>query len=311
MGDRRFAPLYDAVRDAKDRASALHALSDTEVIRALAHASREGDPLLANVLATEAENRIQRARVIYENIHDGLLSVDADGRILAVNPAAERMLRWPHNELVGKDKHSTIHLVDDHGRRMTRDQCQMLHVLQTGGVANSDRDLLTRKDGTTFPVSFTAAPVWADGEIAGIVVAFRDATEQTRHEEESKAWLNLVNSFYAVHDKLGMGTVIVDDGRIHYANEAFRSLLGYSQEELRSEVPDVFALFPAETREAFKAHLADLYIHGTSTQSREAQLLRRDGAVVDAELWVARVNHQPGKVSRLVIVVRSLVDSRA
>ena len=304
MGDRRFARSYEAVRDSKDRAATLQSLSNTEIVEALAHASREKDPLLANVLATEAANRMERARAVFENIADGLCSVDARGRIVSVNPAAERMLRWPHNELVGKDKHDTIHAKDEKGRPVGRDECQMLHVLHTGEMAQSDRDMLTRKDGTSFPVSFTAAPVRVDGEITGMVIAFRDITQQKQHEDERAAWLNLVDAVYHVHDELGIGTLIVDDGRIHYANDAFRTLSGYSLEELKAEVEDVFALIPGDDRDAFKAHLADLYIHGTTTRARRTNILRRDGSFFEAEIWVAKVNHQPGKVSRLVFVVR-------
>lgn len=260
--------------------------------------------MLANVLATEAANRMERARAIFENMADGLCSVDAHGRIIAINPAAEEMLRWKHNELVGKDKHATIHHQDDRGQPLPKPRCQMLRVLETGVVARSEQDVFTRKDGTTFPISFTAAPVRVDAEITGLVIAFRDISERKAFEQERTAWLNLVDAVYHVHDELGIGTLIVDDGRIHYANDAFRSLFGYSLEELKSEVADVFELFPPEEREAFKAHLADLYIHGTTRRARKAKLLRRDGAHVDAEIWCAKVNHQPGKVSRLVFVVR-------
>lgn len=37
-----------------------------------------------------------------------------------------------------------------------------------------------------------------------------------------------------------------------------------------------------------------------------AKLLRRGGETVSAKIWVAKVNHQPGKVSRLVFVVRPI-----
>ncbi|HEX2022654.1 MAG TPA: PAS domain S-box protein [Candidatus Thermoplasmatota archaeon] len=304
MGDRRFAWPYQRIRDAADRAQALHDLSDREVVEALAHASREHDPLLANVLATEASNRMERARAIFENMADGLCSVDAQGRIISINPAAERMLGWPHNDLVGKDKHETIHHQDDRGRPLSKEKCQMLRVLESGRVARSARDVFTRKDGTTFPISFTAAPVEVDGEVAGMVIAFRDITEQMAFEQEKTSWLNLVDAVYHVHDELGIGTLIVDDGRIHYANDAFRGLLGYSLDQLKAEVADVFALFPSGERESFKAHLADLYIHGSSRRARTAKLLRRDGSTVHVEVWVAKVNHQPGGVSRLVFVVR-------
>lgn len=304
MGDRRFARPYDAVKEAKDRAAVLRTLPDSEVIEALAHASRESDPLLANVLATEAANRMERARVVFENMADGLLSVDEEGHILAINPAAEAMLRWPHNDLIGKDKHQTIHPTDARGRSIPRGDCLMLGALHAGEVVRSEEDVLTRKDGTTVPVSFTAAPVRVEGQVRGLVVAFRDITERKRFEVERTAWLNLVDAVYHVHDELGIGTLIVDDGRIHYANDAFRSIFGYSLDELKAEVADVFELFPPGDREQFKAHLADLYIHGTTRRARKARLLRRDGVMVEAEIWVAKVNHQPGKVSRLVFVVR-------
>jgi PAS domain S-box-containing protein len=304
MGDQRFARPYEKVKGSQDRPAALRELSDSEVVEALAHASRESDPLLANVLATEAANRMARARAIYEHIEDGLCSVDHEGVIVSINPAAERMLAWPHNELVGKDKHDTIHAKDEQGRPMPKSECRMLHVLRTGEPAASEQDVLTRKDGTTFPVSFTAAPIEVDGQVRGIVVAFRDISERKSHEAEKAGWLNLVDAVYHVHDELGIGTLIVDDGRIHYANDAFRTLLGYSLDELKAEVADVFALFPVEDREPFKAHLADLYIHGTTQRARKARLLRRGGETVNAEIWVAKVNHQPGKVSRLVFVVR-------
>ena len=304
LGDRRFAHSYEIVRDATDRTAALHALPDAEVIAALAHASREKDPLLANVLATEAANRMERARVVFENMADGLLSVDAQGRVLSINRAGEKMLGWPHNELVGKDKHATIHPKDEKGIPIPKEDCRMLHALRSGEVARSEQDVLTRKDGTTFPISFTAAPVRVEGEVTGMVVAFRDITERKAFEQERASWLNLVDAVYHVHDELGIGTLIVDDGRIHYANDAFRTLFGYSLDELKAEVAEVFTLFPPDDRDSFKAYLADLYIHGTTPRPRKAHILRRDGSHVLSEIWVAKVNHQPGKVSRLVFVVR-------
>ena len=60
MGDVRFDAPYDSVRDASDRAKAIAALRDAEVLLALGGAAREGDRYLANVLTTEALNRHRR-----------------------------------------------------------------------------------------------------------------------------------------------------------------------------------------------------------------------------------------------------------
>lgn len=60
MGDNRFDPPYDRVQAAADRAKAISAMYDAEVILALGGAARAGDTYLANVLTTEVLNRHRR-----------------------------------------------------------------------------------------------------------------------------------------------------------------------------------------------------------------------------------------------------------
>ena len=224
MGDSRFARPYKAVKEAPDRAAALQSLTDQEVIEALAHASRERDPLFANLLATEASNRMARARIIFENMADGLLSVDGEGRITSINPAAAEMLRWPPSELIGKDRHETIHHQDEEGSPLAMKDCQMRSVLETGRVARSEEDALTRRDGTTFPVSFTAAPVSVEGEVGGIVIAFRDITERRQREQElARRVAELEATIHSVHDAIYIG----DATGIHMANAVALEMLGF------------------------------------------------------------------------------------
>lgn len=47
-----------------------------------------------------------------------------------------------------------------------------------------------------------------------MVLAFRDISQRKNHELEKAAWLNLVDAVYHVRDGLGIGTLLVDDGRI-------------------------------------------------------------------------------------------------
>lgn len=68
MGDVRFTPHDERVANAADAAEALRRMADEEVVMALAAASRRGDPLLANVLATEAQNRMRRTRAALEDL---------------------------------------------------------------------------------------------------------------------------------------------------------------------------------------------------------------------------------------------------
>lgn len=60
VGDDRFQDSLAALASAPDRAAALRAMPFDRLLQALAAASRERDPLLANVIATELLNRYRR-----------------------------------------------------------------------------------------------------------------------------------------------------------------------------------------------------------------------------------------------------------
>lgn len=60
MGDARFTDAYRRLKEAGDRQALLARMGFDELLMALSAASREADPYLANVLATEVLNRYRR-----------------------------------------------------------------------------------------------------------------------------------------------------------------------------------------------------------------------------------------------------------
>jgi PAS domain-containing protein len=58
-----------------------------------------------------------------------------------------------------------------------------LRVLQKGTLLSNQQDVFVRKDGTCFDVVYSAMPIRAGEEIAGLVVVFRDVTEEKRAEQ--------------------------------------------------------------------------------------------------------------------------------
>ena len=92
MGDLRFEAHHQRVEAAGDPIREIRDMSDAAVVEALAAASRATDAYLANILATEATNRMHRARSEVVHLGEGLCSLDVHGRILSANPAAEALL---------------------------------------------------------------------------------------------------------------------------------------------------------------------------------------------------------------------------
>ncbi len=115
-------------------------------------------------------------------IADGVHVLDARGRLVTMNPAAEQILGWRERELEGRDLHDAVHFQDGAGRPMPREACAIQHALRTGEAVRREDDWFTRKDGTVVAVAYTASAVVEDGAVLGVVVVFRDVTEQRAEE---------------------------------------------------------------------------------------------------------------------------------
>lgn len=81
MGDARFEPHYARVKRARHPVQEIRAMSDEEVIAALGGASRASDPYTANVLATEALNRVRRHAAITDHLGEGVVALDRAFRL--------------------------------------------------------------------------------------------------------------------------------------------------------------------------------------------------------------------------------------
>ena len=148
MGDRRFDPLFEHVRDAPDRIQAIEDLSDADVIGALGGATQNGDPLLANILATEAQNRAQRSVELTRALGEGVIVMDRDWRVTMQNPAAERMLGWPSDEFVGSNPHELFHSFCS-----DPEECHLASVPPPDFFFQNDDGLVVRRDGRTIRVA--------------------------------------------------------------------------------------------------------------------------------------------------------------
>ncbi len=127
--------------------------------------------------------------VVMENMAEGVYALDVKGRVTYVNAAASKMLRWAPEELLGKLMHETIHFQKEDGTPVAASECPMLKVNSTGQSVRVTSDAFTRKDGSIFPAAYSSAPLCNDASIEGVVVVFRDITEE--HSELGRAQRDL------------------------------------------------------------------------------------------------------------------------
>ena len=123
---------------------------------------------------------------------EGIYGVNADGKTTFVNPAAERMLGWKAEDLVGRDMHSIVHHTHADGSYYPATQCPIYAAFRDGAVHQVDSEVFWRKDGTRFFVEYTSTPIRDRGSLVGAEIVFRDITQRREADEKLRAALHEV-----------------------------------------------------------------------------------------------------------------------
>ncbi|QDM00126.1 PAS domain S-box protein [Rhodopseudomonas palustris] len=116
---------------------------------------------------------------------EGIYGVNAEGKTTFVNPAAELILGWPADELVGTEMHAMVHHSHHDGRHYPGQECPIYAAFRDGAVHTVDGEVFWRKDGKPVWVEYTSTPIHdRSGVVVGAVVVFRDVSQ--RHEADEK-----------------------------------------------------------------------------------------------------------------------------
>ena len=92
------------------------------------------DRKLAEQAALENSAELRRAlefnQAVMANMSEGLYTVDQQGLVTYINPAAERIFGWSSAELIGRKMHDMTHYKHSDGTPFPADECPGLQVLR-------------------------------------------------------------------------------------------------------------------------------------------------------------------------------------
>ena len=145
-------------------------------------------------MAQELLGQHELLRVTLQSIGDAVITTDAQGMVMWLNPVAERMTGWMADEARGQPVSEVFHIVDDPTRQ--RIDSPVTACLARGeAVSPGHQTLLLSRGGREFGIEDTAAPIRNDrGDILGVVLVFHDVSEQRRLSGEM--------TYRATHDPL-------------------------------------------------------------------------------------------------------------
>jgi PAS domain S-box-containing protein len=130
------------------------------------------------------EEERERLAVTLESIGDGVISTDTSGNIILINSVAEKLTGWDQKDARGQTLDTVFQIVHE----KTGESCEspFAKVMRTGNtVTLQNHTVLIAKDGTRRPIADSGAPIRDRNlTITGVVLVFRDITEERRIEEE-------------------------------------------------------------------------------------------------------------------------------
>ena len=229
----------------------------------------------------------QILEVTLASIGDAVIVTDAEGRVTFLNSVAESLTGWSFEEVRNQPLKSVFHIVNERTRLAVEDPVRK--VLQTGVVVGlANHTVLISRSGVEFAIDDSAAPIkMRDGTLFGVVLIFRDITQQ-RLAEYRRAWLaSIVESS---EDPIISKTI---DGQVTSWNAAATRLFGYEAHEIVGK--PITTIIPSELQAEEQMILARVRA-GQRLEHFETVRQAKDGRRIDVSLSVSPIKSENGEI---------------
>jgi len=126
----------------------------------------------------------QKNEMILNSAGEGIYGTDNDGNIMFINPAAQKILGYGSENLVGRGSHQLFHHTRADGSPYPQEECPLHRSIKERKSHRGEEEVFWSRDGRMVYVEHVNTPLIENNEVVGAVVVFRDITERKKAEEE-------------------------------------------------------------------------------------------------------------------------------
>lgn len=248
-----------------------------------------------------ALTRREWLRVALNSIGDAVIATDARGLVVLMNPIAEDLTGWKGAEAKGQRLQDVFQIINEQTRQPVEDPGGK--VLTTGRIVGlANHTVLISRQGKERPIDDSAAPITNEaGEILGVVLVFRDATE-ARHAQENAQRLAAIveNSDDAIIGKDLKGIITS-------WNAAAERLYGFTAQEAVGQ--PVSKIVPSE-RQGELSGIMEQLTRGERVEHLETKRVKKDGTEIDVSLTVSPIKNAYGEVIGASKIARDIGEGK-
>jgi PAS domain S-box-containing protein len=199
-------------------------------------------------------------RSVASSISDGLIVVQLDGQVVAVNAAGCRILGVQPQELINRNARETVDyelLTDDLTQALPREQWPVIQTILTGERQDDRVHPLRRTDGAIvwIQISSHMLRINTQAQPFAVVATFRDITQE---RQAAQALTISEERWKFALDGAGDGVWDWDAGADHmFYSHRWKSMLGYEDDEISDRVTELTDRIHPDDRQPVVSALED------------------------------------------------------
>jgi len=243
-------------------------------------------------------------RAVATTISDGLVILEMSGRVVAVNPAARRILGLDVNDPqapLHDDKLGVELLQSDLTTPLPLPQWPLNQTIKQGMRIADRIHPLRRHDGEILWVQVTSnlLRIGADGQPFAAMATFRDITQEQR---AIRALAQSEERWKFALDGAGDGVWDWDtkSGRVYFSTR-WKAMLGYTEAEIDGRLDELIQRIHPDDRVRIESALQDYLNHNDGVFQSEFRVAHKDGQYI----WIlsrgkAMARDDQGRATRVV-----------